>query len=133
MPEKSSLLILAEAATKKDKELLKKLETVYVTSEDPEDFDPDVNRKMYVDPNRPLPEKYVVSVQNQGFMETAKAMGPAKPGQVTVDDAQQLISDYWRKPNNDNLNAIAKQHQYVKSTFIDYIVPFTSYFNVLSG
>ena len=98
---------------------MKKLETVYVTSEDPVDFDPDVNRKMYVDPNRPLPEKYVVSVQNQGFMETAKAMGPAKPGQVTVDDAQQLISDYWRKPNNDNLNAIAKEHQYVKSDFID--------------
>ena len=129
----SSLSILAEAATKKDSELLKKLETVYVTSEDPVDFDPDVNRKMYVDPNRPLPEKYVVSVQNQGFMETAKAMGPAKPGQLTVDDAQQLISDYWRKPNNDNLNAIAKEHQYVKSDFIDIIASFTSYFHILSG
>ena len=75
-----------------------------------------------------------MSVQNQGFMETAKAIGPAKPGQVTVDDAQQLISDYWRKPNNDSLNALANEHQYVKIIGIYLhmfnIVLFMSYFRI---
>ena len=55
---------LADAAIKKDSQLLTKLESIYVTSEDPEHFDieTDNNRKRYINPDRPMPEKGVQSV-----------------------------------------------------------------------
>jgi len=85
---------VVDAATKKDTELLSKLQNIYVASSDPEDFDPDVNRKVPENPERPLPGKLVRGSPTAGFVEAGQIMAATKYKKLGLDEIQLLLNQF---------------------------------------
>lgn len=83
---------IAEATSKKDVELLARLKDVYVASSDPHDFDPDINRKLPVNPDRPLPGKFVRGNPSGGFAEASRLFGKTPPGKLSVSDVEDILA-----------------------------------------
>lgn len=83
---------LLEATTKKDLDLLNKLEKIYVTSKDPLEFDPDINRKLPYNPNKPLPEKGIRSGPGGGFLEASMLQKRKRAGKLSIDDLQNVLA-----------------------------------------
>ena len=82
---------IAEAALKKDDILLERLKDVYTTSDDPENFDADINRKRPHNPDRPFPGKRVRSAPGSGFAEASQLMISTKQKNVLALDEIQAI------------------------------------------
>ena len=102
---------IAEAATKKDAKLLGRLKDVYVASTDPQDFDPDINRKLPENPDRPLPGRGVRSTPTAGFSEASLLKGSVNSGKLNIDTIQRILSDYsLNKPTPDELDNVANNH-----------------------
>ena len=85
---------VVDAATKKDTELLSKLQNIYVASSDPKDFDPDVNRKVPENPERPLPGKLVRGSPTAGFVEAGQIMAATKYKKLGLDEIQLLLNQF---------------------------------------
>ena len=104
---------IVEAANKKDTELLQKLDSIYVTSEDPDDSNPDINRIRSINPNRPFPSKQKQPSKplNTGFSEAAGLYGSAKQGKLSLDVAKSIMSEYSRKEESSTLISLANEHR----------------------
>ncbi len=99
---------IVDAATKKDADLLNKLKTVYVSSEDPAAFDPEINSKLKENPERPLPSRGVRGFERPGFSATARTMGPGKPGRLSIDDILDLLAK--GAEHGKSVEALAKEY-----------------------
>jgi len=85
---------IVEAATKKDDHLLVRLKDVYVASSDPDDFDPDSNRKLPQNPERPLPGKGIRGSPGSGFAEASQLMTSTKQKKLALDEIQSLLDKF---------------------------------------
>ena len=110
---------IIEAASKKDKDLLKKLEDVYVSSQDPQHFNQDINSKMTYNPERPMPAKGVRSSPSYGFSEASQLKGNVtSAGKVTMDTAQLIMAEFSRSPTADTLSLISSTHGWVENQYL---------------
>ena len=90
---------VVDAATKKDDVLLERLKDVYVASNDPQDFDPDINRKLPDNPERPLPGKGVRGKPGAGFSEASHLMMSTKRKNLSLDEITSLLNSFPEKLN----------------------------------
>ena len=104
---------IIEAASKKDTDLLRKLEDVYVSSEDPQHFDHEINSKIAYNPERPMPAKGVRSSPSYGFSEASQLKGSVKSGKITLDIAQSMMAEFSKNPTAETLSSISSTHGYV--------------------
>jgi len=103
---------IIEESSKKDTDLLKKLQNVYVSSNDPEFFDQDSNTKVnYDNPERPMPGKGIRSSPSYGFAEASQLKGSVIQGKITIDTAQLMMNEFARNPASDTLSLLAQNHQ----------------------
>lgn len=92
---------IVEAAVKKDEILLDRLKDVYTTSNDPVDYDPDINRKVPEHPDRPYPGKGVRSAPGSGFSEASQLMTSTKKKNVlALDEIQSILDKFPSTVNN---------------------------------
>jgi len=92
----------------KDETHSKRLEDVYVTSEDPEGFDNEINRRRPVNPKRPLPTNTRAWQLTRGFGTPDGYTAPA--GRITLDAAQQMLVDHSKDPQVLNAGALATKY-----------------------
>ena len=104
---------IIEAASKKDTDLLKKLEDVYVSSQDPQHFDHEINSKITYNPERPMPSKGIRSSPSYGFSEASQLKGSVNSGKTTLDTAQLMMAEFSKNPTADTLSSISSTHGYV--------------------
>ena len=101
---------IAEAATKKDSQLLGRLKDVYVSSKDPQDFDVDINRKVPFNPERPMPGKGIRGTPTSGFSDAA--VTSSLTGKLNIDDLQDILSRYSMKlPSKEQIDALSETHR----------------------
>lgn len=103
---------IVEAAIKKDDKLLQRLNSVFVTSQDPDTYDPDINRTIPDNPNRPKPAHGQRGFIKPGFEEAAAIMGAAKPGKLAIDDLQTMLAVHSSNPTSNTTEALAKEYKY---------------------
>lgn len=96
---------IAEAATKKDDVLLKRLEQVYVASVDPQY---QVEQKMPENPSRPLPGKGVRNTVRGGFLEAYKLLSKPTPGRISIGDIENVLS----QPKHQKSKDICTENRY---------------------
>ena len=101
---------IIEAASKKDTDLLKKLEDVYVSSQDPQHFDRDINSKISHNPERPMPGKGVRSSRAFGFSEASQLKANVNHGKITIDTAQDIIGEFSKHPTRETLTSLSSTH-----------------------
>ena len=103
---------IIEEASKKDTDLLKKLQNVYVSSNDPEVFDKDSNAKVnYDNPERPMPGKGIRSSPSFGFAEASQLKGNIIQGKINIDTAQSMMNEFARNPTSDTLSLLSQNHE----------------------
>lgn len=95
---------ITEAATKKDDDLLKRLEQVYVASTDPQI---QLEQKMPENPNRPLPGKGVRNTVKGGFLEAYKMLAKPTPGKLNIGNIEDILS----RPNHQNSKDICAENR----------------------
>ncbi|HIE83069.1 MAG TPA: hypothetical protein EYQ00_04125 [Dehalococcoidia bacterium] len=104
---------IAKAAMSKDEALHGRLQRVFVTSEDPEIFDPDINRRMPENPNRPLPGHGMRSRMKPGFSEAAKLTAAhRREGKLTIDEMIDSLGEYSNNPTSKKAEEMAEQYKY---------------------
>merc|ERR1711874_620952 len=103
---------IAKAAIKKDDVLLGRLRDVYTTSSDPEDFDPDINRKVPRNPDRPFPGKGVRSAPGSGFAEASQLMTSTKQKKLALDEIQSIIARFPQTVSikSNIIQALSEKH-----------------------
>jgi len=101
---------IAEAAVKQDPVLLSRLEKVYVTSEDPDTYDVDNNRKLSVNPDRPMPGKFVRSQTKPGFTEASQLV-TMRTGFASLSTLQTLMERYAKNPSAETAQTLAAQYK----------------------
>lgn len=103
---------IIEAASKKDTNLLKKLEDVYVSSSDPQIFDHESNSKVnYDNPERPMPTKGIRSSPSYGFAEASQLKGSVHRGKMSIETAQLMMNQFANNPTSETLSSLSQNHQ----------------------
>jgi len=92
----------------KDESHSKRLKDVYVTSEDPDGYDPDINRRRPTNPDRPLPTDGFAYQMQRGFGTPEGYQAP--PGRITLDAAQAMLLDNAQDPQGFNAGALATKY-----------------------
>jgi len=92
----------------KDEKHSRRLEDVYVTSEDPEGYDSDINRRRPENADRPLPTNTRAWQLTRGF-GTPEGY-TASSGRITLEAAQTLLVDYSKDPQVYNAGALATKY-----------------------
>lgn len=114
----------------KDEPLTKRLEDVYVTSEDPEGFDPEINRRRPVNPNRPLPaDSYAYQLQ-KGFGTPEGYQAPS--GRITLEATQNMLLDHAKDPQGFNAGALATKYD-IKVADAEAIIQSFRVFTFIKG
>jgi hypothetical protein len=100
---------VAQAAVRKDEELLHRLKEVFVTSQDP--FDPD-ELKQPANPERPLPQKQNPALrahfQDQHIFD-ATDIKP-KEGKISLTTAQDILAKAQGNPKANTPSVLAAAH-----------------------
>jgi len=124
---------LADASSRKDRELHSRLRDVYVTSADPAaaaDEGHEPIRK--ADPNRPLPLDRTQYMDNfvPGMLRVNKSK-KAPRGKVSIDDAITFITEHSLKPETVTSTTISEQYRLNPETTantLKYFGVFNAYF-----
>jgi len=120
---------IAEAALKKDDILLERLKDVYTTSNDPEDFDADINRKRPHNPDRPFPGKGVRSAPGSGFAEASQLMASTKQKNVlALDEIQEILGRF--PPTITNTSNIIQDLSEKHSVSAEKLINLHTYYQV---
>ena len=101
-----------DVATKKDTDLLRKLEQVYVSSTDPNIFDPaDSLATQARNPDRPLPKSGVRSSLTSGFSEANRLYPNTYLGKISIDELQNFLTSFADEPSANKMQSMAKQNK----------------------
>jgi len=102
---------LKEVTKTKDSGLHSMLKQVYVTSTDPDDFNPDTLRQPE-NPERPLPQRLTPKERRQAFVHPyADDCVKPRAGRVTLNVAQDIIIKFKEDPVANDANTLADAHQ----------------------
>jgi len=102
-----------QAVKKKDLTHSNRLKEVYVTSEDPEDYDVDNNRRRRANPNRPLPTETTIAGamrRSHGFKRPNNQTYVPPKGKITLENVQEMLLEHSKDPKANNAGALAAKY-----------------------
>lgn len=102
-----------QAVKKKDHKHSNRLKEVYVTSEDPEGYDVDNNRRRPDNPNRPLPKETTIvgaMRRSHGFKRHDNQVYKPPKGKITLESVQEMLLQHSKDPKANNAGALAARY-----------------------